>query len=126
MSRNVTHRPATPPRLDGNVRWAQRNVQTRKRGSAAGGEEQGAGEGAAAGAGDPDLGVAGDLAVAGFAPELPARLVEEAEAVEPARRQLPAAGVEGQHAVERDALAALDERARLPHPAESHGLEPHH
>ena len=72
--------------------------------SARRGEQQRAGEGAAAGAGDADLGVARDLAVAGLAPELHARLVDEAEAVQPAGRELAAVGVERELAVERDAL----------------------
>ena len=61
-------------------------------------EQQAAGERPAAGRRHGDLGLAAagphDLAVAALAPQLHARLVEEAVAVQPARRELAAVGVE--------------------------------
>ena len=67
----------------------------------------------------PTSGGVGDLAVAGLAPHLRRAFVQEAVAVQPAGRELAAVGVERQHAVARDALAALDERAALADAAEA-------
>ena len=68
----------------------------------------------------------GHLALAGLAAHLEDGLVDEAEAVEPAGRQLAAVGVERQLALARDAVAALDERAALALAAEAERLEPRH
>ncbi len=74
----------------------------------------------------PTSGSPGHLALARLTPELHARLVEEAVAVQPTGRELAAVGVEREHAVAGDALAALDERSRLALAAEPHRLEPRH
>ena len=59
-------------------------------------------------------------------PQLQHALVEEAETVQPAGRELAAPRVERQRAAEPDALAALDERTRLARPqkpsASSHAM----
>src|SRR5207248_2667566 len=75
------------------------------------GQKEAPAEGAAARSSDGDFGIAGDLAVAAFAAQLHAHLVEEAVAVEASGGELPAVGVDRDLAVARDALAALDERA---------------
>jgi hypothetical protein len=64
------------------------------------------------------------LAITALAPRLRARLVEEAIAVQPARRQLAAAGVQRRLPVTRDPRAALDERPALTRAAEPKRLEP--
>ena len=66
------------------------------------------------------------MAVAALAAQLHDRFVQEAETVQPAGRELPAVRVERQLAVERDPLAALDERPALAAPAEAERLEPRH
>src|SRR4051812_23866928 len=77
------------------------------------GEKQTATEWAPTGAGDCDLGLATagthDLALAALAPQLCARFVDEAVAVQTARRQLPAVGVQRDEPVTGDAFAPVDE-----------------
>ena len=80
---------------------------------------------AAAGAGDADLGGAGHLAVAGLAPQLGARLVQEAVAVQPAGRELAAVGVERQHAVARDARRRPRRTGRSPPPPQKPSASSH-
>src|SRR4051812_33158888 len=91
-------------------------------------EEEATGQRSAARRRDTDLRLAParphHLTVARLTPQLRARLVEEAVAVEPSRGQLPAVGVERQQAVARDALAAFDERAALALVAEAERFEP--
>src|SRR5690606_22820534 len=89
-------------------------------------EQQAAAQRPAAGRGHRDLGIARHLPRAALAPQLHARLVQEAVAVQPPRRELTAVRVERNLAVERDARAALDERPALPLAAEAERLEPRH
>src|SRR4051794_38446942 len=95
--------PAAPPpdRSDCTLRRLTPQSAVRTSSSRLG-EEEAAGEVAAAGAGDSDLGAAGDLPGAGLAPQLGAGLVEEAVAVEAAGGQLAAVGVERRLAVAGD------------------------
>src|SRR5947209_18397666 len=88
------------------------------------GEEEAAAERAAARPGDGHFGPARDLAVAALAPQLHARLVEKAVAVEAARRQLAAVGVDRDLAVPGYAPTALDERPAFTLLAEAERLEP--
>ena len=74
--------------------------------------------------GHADLRASCDLALARLAAELQADLVQMTEAVQPAGRQLAAAGGERQLAVKRDPRAALDERSALALAAEAQALEP--
>src|ERR1019366_4105363 len=66
------------------------------------------------------------LTLATLAPELYAGFVEEAVAVEPARGELTARGVEGERTVESNAGAPLDKGSALALPAELQRLEPEH
>ena len=61
-----------------------------------------------------------------LAAQLDAGLVDEAEPVEPAARQLTSGGVEGKPAVTGDDRAVFDEGPRLATPTEPEGLEPDH
>src|SRR4051794_12867731 len=92
------------------------------------GQEEAAGQRTAARGRHAHLGLAATgphhLTFAGLAPQLGARLVEEAVAVQPSRRQLPAVRVQREQAVPRDPLAALDEGTALALPAEAEGFEP--
>src|SRR5437762_2060517 len=87
-------------------------------------EQERARERATAGRGDADLRIPGYLALPRFAPELDARLVQEAVAVQAARGELTAVGVEREDTVPGDALAAFDEGPGLALAAEAHRLEP--
>src|SRR5512132_2352398 len=123
MSRLV---PSTSPgATSASARHATRSSRPNAATSALPGQQHGPGDGAAAVTHGRHLDP-GHLAVAGLAPQLEARLVDEPEAVQPPRRQLAAVGVERQLAVERDAVPALDERARLPLAAEPERLQPGH
>ena len=87
------------------------------------GEEEHAAGRAAAVADDRGLRVR-DLTFAGVAAQLRDRFVDEAVAVQPPRRQLPAVGVEREHAVEGDVGAAVEEVLRLTPAAEAERLDP--
>src|SRR4051794_33409241 len=91
-------------------------------------EEEAPGQRAAARGCDADLRLptprSHDLPLAGLAPQLRARLVEEAIAVEASGRELAAVRVERQQPVARDALSAFDERSALALAAEAESLEP--
>src|SRR5690606_4480950 len=89
-------------------------------------DQQTAAERAAAGRRHRHLGIARHLPLAALAPQLHARLVQEAVAVQAAARELTPVRVERELAVERDARAALDEGAALALAAEAERLEPGH
>ena len=113
--------PRSPRRRPSELRVGQRPcAPSVQRG---GGEEEHATRCAAAVAHDRGLRVR-DLPFAGVAAQLRHRLVDEAVAVEPTRRELAAVGVERQHAVERDVLPAVEEVLRLALAAEPERLEP--
>jgi len=71
-------------------------------------------------------GIARDLTLAALAPQLHRGFVQETEAVQTAGGELPAVRIEGEFSLQRDAAAALDERARLALAAEAESLEPTH
>ena len=87
------------------------------------GQEHAAGDGAAAGRHDGDLGP-GHLPGAGGAAQLQDGFVDDPVAVHAPGRELAPVGVERQLAVEGDALAALDEGPGLAVAAQAEGLEP--
>src|SRR5690242_7385923 len=90
---------------------------------ASGCQEDAAGDGAAAGGHDGDLG-AGYLPGASGAAKLQYGLVDDPVAVHAPGGELAAVGVERQVAVEGDALAALDEGSGLALAAQAECLEP--
>src|SRR4051794_3799840 len=84
-------------------------------------EQEGGGQRAASGRGDRDLGRA-DLALAALTPELHARLVQEAEAVQPTGRELAAVGVERQRGMASRRATLGQPRAPFAVAAEAEGL----
>src|SRR5262249_21143873 len=88
-----------------------------------GGEEEAAAGRATARARDRGLRVL-DLTFASLTAQLRDRLVDEAVAVEPSRRELPAVRVERQDPVTSDVGAAREEVLRLTRGAEPEGLDP--
>src|SRR3954453_9614453 len=89
-------------------------------------QEQAARDRASAVGDDGDLGRPGDLAFAGFAPQLQDGFVDVAVAVEATAGELAPVGVERKLAIERDPLPTVDERAALAVATEAEGFEPGH
>src|SRR4051794_30288902 len=89
-------------------------------------EEEAAAGVAAARADDANFRGCCDLAVARLAPHLRRALVQEAVAMQAPGRQLPPVRVQGQLALTRDVLAAVDERAAAADLAQAQRLEPRH
>src|SRR5881275_194266 len=73
---------------------------------------------------DSDFGPGGHLVGASRAPQLQARFVDGPEPVHAAGGELAAVGADGKLALQRDALAALDEAAALVLGDQPKGLEP--
>ena len=87
-------------------------------------QQQGGCQRAAAGCGDRDRGSPAIWRLPPCAPQLHHRFVSKTEPVQAARADLAAEGVERQLAVERDALASLDEPAAFADRAKAERLEP--